>query len=521
MQEEERKKSQMPAAASAKHLPKIDRQMPRLKKDAADLMQANAAQQRLIQKNQFDLHAAKAQIAELQKHQYIRQDFDAPRSHQHQQQQHQQQQQQQDDEVWYTKTTKRHSPVKVGGQYVSIIPPPTYQEHHDHPTARQPEVVQQFHQSEALEMFLKRASDDNRMRAREVGLKAMEKARPEKPLQELSSTDYMMWKRKFKDAAKHEGLTEMDILQELPKWFSGPAKEIVETAAIGTTEAVAEEEVKAAFKKMDVIFMASRANIPALFHEIAAESKISSADHKRHFHLASRLLKTKKIAQTCGELPQCYRKEILQEIINKRVPHLADKFWEKQHEFELQGIPFSFDNLVNMIETWAVIQRNKGVESKPAAVAAVATGENPSTYNDVVTNGKQKLQSTDKCNVCSGMHPTEECNQLLSLDVDARVQKLASCRLCFHCLTSGHSAKGCANRPTCQTCKQKHATILHGRTWVKKGDGKEVKRGGEKTNNGIPFAKFDKSSSTSTIPASTPSTTTTPNDNVITPPVEA
>ena len=161
MQEEEKKKSQTPAAASAKHLPEVDCQMHCLRKDAADLMQANAAQPRLIQQNQFDLHAAKAQIAELQKHQYVPQDFDAPKFHQHQQQQHQQQQQQQDNDVWYTKTTKSKSPVKVGGQYVSINPPPTYQEHHNHPTARQPEVVQQFPQTEALEVFLKRAFDDN------------------------------------------------------------------------------------------------------------------------------------------------------------------------------------------------------------------------------------------------------------------------------------------------------------------------------------------------------------------------
>ena len=252
--------------------------------------------------------------------------------------------------MWYTKTTTRKSPVKVGGQYVNINPP-TYQDHHIIPTARQPEVVNQLPQSEALDVFLKRASDDYRMGAREIGLKALEKGRPEKPLQELSSMDYMMWKRKFKDAAKHEGLTEMDILLELPKWFSGLAKEIIETAAIGTTEVVAEEEVTAAFKRNDILFMASRANIPALFHEITAESRISSDDYKRHFHLASKLQKTKRIAQTCGELPQCYRKELLQEIINKRVPHLADKFWEKHHEYDLQGIPFSFDHLVNMIET--------------------------------------------------------------------------------------------------------------------------------------------------------------------------
>ena len=41
IQEEEKKKSQTPAAASAKRLPEVDRQMDRLKKDAADLKQAN------------------------------------------------------------------------------------------------------------------------------------------------------------------------------------------------------------------------------------------------------------------------------------------------------------------------------------------------------------------------------------------------------------------------------------------------------------------------------------------------
>ena len=67
---------------------------------------------------------------------------------------------------------------------------------------------------------------------------------------------------------------------------------------------------------------------------------------------------------------------------------MADKFWEKHHEYNLQGVPFSFNNFVNMIETWVVIQRNKGVESKPSAVAAVATGENPPTYNNVLTKAK-------------------------------------------------------------------------------------------------------------------------------------
>ena len=127
------------------------------------------------------------------------------------------------------------------------------------------------------------------MRVREIGLKALEKARPEKPLQELSSPDFIMWKRNFKNTAKHKGLMQMDILLELPKWFSGLAKEIIEMAVIGTTEETAEEEVAAAFRKMDSVSMVSRTSIPALINEIVAESKIHPIDHKRHFHLASKL----------------------------------------------------------------------------------------------------------------------------------------------------------------------------------------------------------------------------------------
>ena len=68
MQEEERKKSQTSEAASANQLPEVDRQMHCLRKDAANLMEVNAAQQHQIQQNQFNLRAAKAQIDHLQKH---------------------------------------------------------------------------------------------------------------------------------------------------------------------------------------------------------------------------------------------------------------------------------------------------------------------------------------------------------------------------------------------------------------------------------------------------------------------
>ena len=145
-----------------------------------------------------------------------------------------------------------------------------------------------------------------------------------------------------------------------------------------------------AFKKMDLLFVANRSNIPDLFNKIVAKPRIQSADHDGHFHLASVLLKAKKIAHTCGELYHCYRNELLQQIINNRVPHLADKFWEKHHESFVKGISFSFDHLVDMIETWAIIQRSKGVERESAAVVVAAACGN-----------KTRASLTECCNVCN------------------------------------------------------------------------------------------------------------------------
>ena len=234
----------------------------------------------------------------------------------------------------------------------------------------------------------------------------------------------------------------------------------------------------AAFKKMDVLFMACHNNVPDLFNNIVIGSRIQSSDHKRHFHLASTLQKAKKIAHMCDELYHCHRKELLQDIINKRVPHLADTFWEKHHEATLNGIRFSFDNVVNMVETWAIIQRSKGVEKIP--VATTCNSRALTSHNDAPTSGEQKPQSTGRCNICSSTQATEECHQLLTLEVDDRVQKSASHCLCFHCMNVGHLAKGCINRPICQICKKQHASILHGLTSHKKTDNEE-----DITNNSL------------------------------------
>ena len=68
-----------PTAAPAKNHLEADCRVHHLQKDAAQLMEENAAQQRQIQQKEFDLRAAQIKINELKKHQYVHKDFNAPR----------------------------------------------------------------------------------------------------------------------------------------------------------------------------------------------------------------------------------------------------------------------------------------------------------------------------------------------------------------------------------------------------------------------------------------------------------
>ena len=86
-------------------------------------------------------------------------------------------------------------------------------------------------------------------------------------------------------------------------------------------------------------------------------------------------------------------------------------------------------------------------------------------------------------------------------------------------MNPGHSAKGCANRPTCQICKKQHATILHGRTFKKKEE-KDGNKGEAKQGNKVPLAPFrsnEDAAAAAPTPSSTASAAATESPSVISP----
>ena len=138
------------------------------------------------------------------------------------------------------------------------------------------------------------------------------------------------------------------------------------------------------------------------------------------------------------------------------------------------GSPMNFDDLLVQIQRWMTVLNNKGMAhkkptSKIAAVSSQASSAPAkSTYASRVANSPPKQQSTERCNICASVHATEECLQLVNVDVEARMNLLSAKGLCFHCFDANHQAKSCPNRSniSCAICKKRHATLLHDRKYT-------------------------------------------------------
>ena len=125
---------------------------------------------------------------------------------------------------------------------------------------------------------------------------------------------------------------------------------------------------------------------------------------------------------------------------------------------------------------------------KKAAIAAVASTARPAatpTYANRLVNSPPKVQQTTRCNECGGLHETSSCNVLLAMNIEQRVEALSKRGLCFHCMNPGHRAASCTQRPTCQKCSRKHATMLHDRKF------ESPKKKTSMSSAALPFRPFN------------------------------
>ena len=69
-----------------------------------------------------------------------------------------------------------------------------------------------------------------------------------------------------------------------------------------------------------------------------------------------------------------------------------------------------------------------------------------------------KSKTNHRCSYCSGEHLAHECTKYKS--VQSRKDRVLHLRLCYSCLTPGHSSKMCRSTKTCRSCGASHHSSL-------------------------------------------------------------
>ena len=342
------------------------------------------------------------------------------------------------------------------------------------------DFIQRFRNAKGGEIDWSGVNYDTYVRVREMDFDKVEKARPSKPFVNGSPLEYARYMSKFDSTTNRPTFGSKDKLDELALWFGGDAHHIISTHITSDT---ADHDTAFALAKseLDTLFKGSKDTFSAIVRSIVSGKQLAQYDQDGHLHLYADLKKAEAVAVSIGATDEFERRDVVQQIINARLNHMADRFLLKDEQrLRDTGKQLDFDDLLQEIGSWMWVLRarssgNVNDPSKKASVAAVTSSASNAprnnakgTYATKLANSPPKQQSNVTCNVCGGRHSTQECNTLREMSVEKRVEALQQRHLCFHCMVSGHRASTCTHRPTCNICSKKHATLLHDRKFQDK-----------------------------------------------------
>ena len=194
-------------------------------------------------------------------------------------------------------------------------------------------------------------------------------------------------------------------------------------------------------------------------------------DHDAHVDTFAELCSIEATATAAGIRQELDRTEVLRPILEVRLPHMEEKFWEKNEKRKSKRRPLlNFQDLLDRVQQRIGTLKSMGRDQKRkyATHGATATPDQRQRQPEVPRNDAYEEHSSMKrCDVCEESHSTLECTTLACLEPDARVKKMMDHGLCLICGGRHHRARECPLRSSvkCGVCLRNHPSILHGRSF--------------------------------------------------------
>ena len=209
--------------------------------------------------------------------------------------------------------------------------------------------------------------------------------------------------------------------------------------------------------------------------------RVSKGDATAHTALLSELYRIDVAANERPDVSESRKREWITRLLQTRLEYMKESFHEEENKrVRLEGkTEFTFTDFIDRLELRIQTLGQMGKPSTSARVAAIdtATIASDGTYTnpaaDHATTARIAATATafpapalpdTICAFCRGRHHAETCDSYLCLNPDQRADRIRERRLCFTCLTGGHSSRYCQQTPICDDCGASHHTTLHGRT---------------------------------------------------------
>ena len=176
-----------------------------------------------------------------------------------------------------------------------------------------------------------------------MAIQHLVESRPVKKVVTGDSISYRNLMARFDIAVKDEALDDSQRLFELAHWFDDSVSTMIETYAAFPDASRAYQQVRAELEK---VFGAKSDSVVPIVRKLTSGAVIKDGDHAAHLNFFTQLVSADATATTLRQRDLLDRFDYCGAIIEKRLPHLAERWWRKDQEKELEtGNGFGFDEL--------------------------------------------------------------------------------------------------------------------------------------------------------------------------------
>ena len=185
-------------------------------------------------------------------------------------------------------------------------------------------------------------SEESTMRRKMMALQRAQESRPAKKFNNGDSLAFRSLMSRFEAAVNDAALDDASRLFELFHWFEGPAAAMIDSFA---SLPDAKQAYKSARDELKNVFGASSDTVVPLIRELLAGNAVKEDNHQAHLLLYSQLVTADTTATLFGQRNLLDRFGYCAEVVEKRLPHLAERWWRKDHEHQVRtGSRFAFSH---------------------------------------------------------------------------------------------------------------------------------------------------------------------------------